>query len=125
MLNVKKPIILAGLVTAWPVLCFGASDPNMPWDLGDDNNLLVKMAQAVIFIVVLGGIAVYLSKKIMPKFRPMSGNDINVRETIHLGPNKTVHLVEVGEKTFFIGSTSDSITMLADVSKSLETGLTN
>jgi len=125
MLNVKKPLIIAGLVTAWPVLCLGASEPNMLDFPQDDKGLLVKMAQAVILIIVLGGIAIYLSKKFMPKLRPTSGNDIKVRETIHLGPHKTVHLVEVGDKTFFIGSTSESITMLADVSKSLETGLTN
>jgi flagellar biogenesis protein FliO len=59
----------------------------------------------------------------MPKLRPSSGQDINIRETIHLGPNKTVHLIEVGEKTFMVGSTSESISMLADVTETLDAGV--
>ena len=119
MLNAKNPLILAGLVTAWPVISLGSNDPNFEIPPSDDG-LVATMVQAVLLIVVLGGIAVYLTKKFLPKMRPTCGREINIRETIHLGPHKTVHLVEVGKKTLFIGSTAESITMLADVTESLD-----
>jgi flagellar biogenesis protein FliO len=122
MLKVKNTLVLAGIFAAWPVICFaggGLKNIDVPLNDGDFGT---KMVKAVFLIIVLGGIAFYLSKKFMPKLRPMSGRDINIRETVHLGPNKTVHLIEVGEKTFFVGSTSDNISMLADVTETLEDG---
>ena len=120
MLKVKNTLVMAGLFTACPVLCFAGIDPN---DLpGDDPGLIGTMMRSIFIIIVLGGIAFYLSKKFMPKLRPSSGQDINIRETIHLGPNKTMHLIEVGEKTFLVGSTSDNISMLADVTETLDAG---
>lgn len=123
MLKVKNTLVMAGLFTAWPVLSFGMADPNKGLGIppGDGSgDLISTMMQSIFFIIVLGGIAFYVSKKFMPKLRPSAGRDINIRETIHLGPSKTVHLIEVGEKTFLVGSTSDNITMLADVTETLE-----
>lgn len=119
MKNTKKTLIIAGLITAWPVLSFAAGDPNTFNVPSDENGIVSTMMKSILLIVVLGGMAIYLSKKFMPKIRPVSGRDINIRETIHLGPQKTVQLIEVGDKTFLIGSTSENITMLADVTESL------
>ena len=127
MLKVKNTLVLAGLFAAWPVLCFGMADPNnglRNFRMGDgDPDLVGTLVKSIFFIVVLGGIAFYLSRKFMPKLRPTAGQDINIRETIHLGPNKTMHLIEVGEKTFLVGSTSDNISMLADVTETLDAGV--
>ena len=121
MLKVKNTLVLGGLITAWPVLCFGVTDPNSQFDVPDNySNFFSTLITSIFFIVVLGGIALYLSKKFMPKLRPTSGQDINIRETIHLGPNKTIHLVEVGKKKFLVGSTSENISMLADVTETLD-----
>ena len=119
MKKTKKTLIIAGLVTAWPVLSFAAGDPNQFTVPTDDNGIIGTMMRSILLIIVLGGIAIYLSKKFMPKIRPTSGRDINIRETIHLGPQKTVQLIEVGDKTFLIGSTSEHITLLADVTETL------
>jgi flagellar biogenesis protein FliO len=121
MLKVKNTLVLGGLVTAWPVLCFGVTDPNGQFDIPvNDSNFFSTLITSIFFIVVLGGIALYISKKFMPKLRPTSGQDISIRETIHLGPNKTMHLVEVGKKKFLVGSTSENISMLADVTETLD-----
>lgn len=124
MLKVKNTLVLAGLLAAWPAICFAGIDPNkLPGTIGDDTSDYVStLMKAILIIIVLGGMAFYLSKKFMPKLRPSSGQDIHVRETIHLGPNKTVHLIEVGEKTFLVGSTMDNISMLADVTETLDAG---
>ena len=122
MLKVKNTLILCGLITAWPMLCFGGFDANdLPGGAGDgDPGFMGAMLKSILFIIILGGIAIYLSKKFMPKLRPTSGQDICIRETIHLGPNKTMHLVEVGKKKFLVGSTSENISMLADVTETLD-----
>ena len=123
MLKVKNTLVLAGLLTAWPVLCFGLDDPNKGFGIppgGGSWDFISTMLKSILFIIVLGGIAFYLSRKFMPKLRPTSGQDINIRETIHLGPNKTMHLIEVGKKKFLVGSTSENISMLADVTETLD-----
>lgn len=123
MLKVKNTLVLAGLFAAWPVLCFAGIDPNsLPGQSGDNDTgfFISTMIRSILFIIVLGGIAFYLSRKFMPKLRPTSGQDINIRETIHLGPNKTMHLIEVGKKKFLVGSTSEKISMLADVTETLD-----
>ena len=125
MLKVKNTLVLAGLLAAWPALCFAGIDANdLPGGPRDgDPDFMRTMLRSILIIFVLGGIAFYLSKKLMPKLRPTAGKDITIRETIHLGPNKTVHLIEVGEKTFMVGSTSENISMLADVTETLDAGV--
>ena len=70
------------------------------------------------FVIILGVAAVYVSKKFLPKLTHASGKRVRVIETVHLGPRKTVHLLQVDDKQLLIGSTSDSITKLADVNVS-------
>jgi len=77
------------------------------------------MMVSVILIVILGGAAMYVSKKFLPRIASQSGKNIHILETTYLGPRKTVHLLKVGEKKLLIGSTSDSIAMLADVTDAL------
>ena len=122
MLKVKNTLVLAGLLAAWPAICFAGIDPNnLPGGAGNNtSDYLQTMMKSILMIIVLGGVAYYISKKFMPKLRPTSGQDINIRETIHLGPNKTMHLVEVGKKKFLVGSTSENISMLADVTETLD-----
>jgi flagellar biogenesis protein FliO len=121
MLKVKNTLVLGGLITAWPVLCLGVTDPNDPYKIPEGyGDFFSTLITSIFFIVVLGGIALYISKKFMPKLRPTSGQNISIRETIHLGPNKTMHLVEVGKKKFLVGSTSENISMLADVTETLD-----
>ncbi len=66
-------------------------------------------------IIGLGVAALYLSKRVLPKVTHSPGKEIHVLETAHLGPRKTLHLVEVGGQRLLIASTSDRITMLAPV----------
>jgi len=119
MLKVKNNLVIAGMITAWPVICL-ANEPNDVYDFPKYEGFLGTLITSIFFIVVLGGIAIYLSKRFMPKLRITSGQDISIRETIHLGPNKKMHVVEVGHKKFLIGSTQEKISMLADVTETLE-----
>ncbi len=79
------------------------------------RELFFKMILSVLFLVVLGVAAIYVSKKFLPKITKLPGKEIRIAETVHLGPRKAVHLLEVGERRFLIGSTNESITRLADL----------
>jgi len=97
-------------------------DPNF---LTNTNNgpgirgLLFKFMVSVLFIVALGAAGIYVSKRFLPKITKLSGKEIRIAETVHLGPRKAVHLLEIGERRFLIGSTNENITRLADLTSTL------
>jgi len=88
-------------------------------DMLDTKELFFKMMFAVLLVVALGVAAIYISKKILPRFTNLPGKKIRVIETLALGQRKTVHLLEVGNQRFLIGCTTESITKLADVTYGL------
>jgi len=79
------------------------------------RELFFKMMVSVLFLVALGAAAIYVSKRFLPKITNLPGKEIRISETVHLGQRKAVHLLEVGERRFLIGSTNDNITKLADL----------
>ena len=70
---------------------------------------------AIIFVVVLGVAAIYVSKKLLPQIAKLPGKEIRIIETVHLGPRKALHLLEIGNRRFLIGSTNENVTKLADI----------
>ena len=83
-------------------------------DLGPGKDYF-KMMLTVFIVIVLGIGAIYLSKKLLPGLTNLSGKQIRIIETVHLGPRKAVHLLKIGGKQILIGSTNENITRLADV----------
>ena len=100
-------------------------DSNLDEIKGDAQFKLIKQFLiAVFFVVILGIGAFYFSRKLVPRFTTTKGKNISLIETIHLGPHKTLHLLEVGDKQkLLIGSTNESINILADVTESLSSSL--
>jgi len=95
-----------------------STQPNLA--IGSDGNLdadglFFKMILMVLVVVVFGVAAIYLSKKVLPKFSRLPGKRIQVCETVHLGPRKAIHLIKIDEQTLLIGSTNENITKLADI----------
>ena len=70
---------------------------------------------SVLLVAVLGAAAIYASRKLLPRITNLPGKKIRIVETVHLGPRKALHLVEIGDQRLLIGSTNESITKLADV----------
>ncbi|MHC4076619.1 MAG: flagellar biosynthetic protein FliO [Planctomycetota bacterium] len=91
-----------------------ASDDNF-----DAGGLFFKMMLMVLLVVVFGAAAIYLSKKLLPRFSRLPGKRIQICETVHLGPRKAIHLIKIGKQRFLIGSTNENITKLADVTDGL------
>ncbi len=83
------------------------------------RELFFKFMVSVLFLVALGAGGIYVSKRFLPKITNLSGKEIRIAETVHLGPRKAVHLLEVGERRFLIGSTNENITRLADLTSTL------
>jgi len=95
-----------------------ARDPNFAgkssYDLGR-SEFFIRTMLAVVFVVVLGVATLYVSKKLLPKIANRPSKEIRIVETVHLGPRKAVHLIEVGKRRFFIGSTNENVRKLAEV----------
>ncbi len=85
-------------------------------DTGNRYDLMKQFAYAVLLVVLLGSGAWYLSRKLVPRLTTARGRNIAVIETVPLGPNKMLHLVEVASgRRLLVGSTSQSVNFLADV----------
>ena len=99
-----------------------ANDPN--FFRGSDFNpggavFSIRAVLAVLFVLALFIAAIYVSKKLLPRITNLSGKEIRIVETVHLGPRKAVHLLEIGNRRFLIGSTNENITKLADLAGDL------
>ncbi len=77
-----------------------------------------KMLVSILIVALLGTGVVYVSRKLLPKAANLPGKQIRIIETHHLGPRKSIHLISSGSRRLLIGSTSETITMLADVTDS-------
>jgi flagellar biosynthetic protein FliO len=94
------------------------NDPNFLKNTKNESGtreLFFKFMVSVLFLVALGAGGIYISKRFLPKISNLSGKEIRIVETVHLGPRKAVHLLEIGERRFLIGSTNENITKLADL----------
>ena len=97
-----------------------SNDPNLSsspsFRLGN-GELFFKMMLSVGLVLGLGGAALYISKRVLPRVTQPGGKEIHVLETAYLGPRKALHLVEVGGQRLLIASTSDHVTMLTTVNE--------
>ncbi|MCF7972264.1 MAG: flagellar biosynthetic protein FliO [Phycisphaerae bacterium] len=88
-----------------------------PADQPDVRTMLYKLCVAVGTVLVLGGVAIYVMRVVMPKLGSVSKKRVRVVEVHHLGGRKVVHLIEVGHRQLLVGSTPSQISMLADVTQ--------
>ncbi len=118
------------LIGVLSLICLGqaaAQEPNGPADdltglkFGAERMnvrmMLYKLSAAVGTVLVLGGVAIYVMRVVMPKFGPVHKKRVKVTEVHYLGGRKVVHLIEVGHRQLLVGSTPTHISMLADVTQ--------
>jgi len=101
---------------------FFARDPDFTGGSGfgaGTGELFFRAMLAVLFVIVLGVGAVYVSRRLLPRIINAPNRRIRVLETVHLGPKKAVHVLEVGNRRLLVGSTAENITKLADVTDDL------
>lgn len=100
-----------------------AGDPNFSKNLGSSSGnqeLFFKMMLSVLLVIALGVVAIYISRKVLPRITNLPGKEIHIAETVHLGPRKAIHLLRIGNQWLLVGSTNENITKLADVTGALE-----
>ena len=79
-------------------------------------DLVKRFTLAICFVVLLGYGTFYFSKKIVPKLTASKGKSISIIDSISLGQNKTLHIVEIENKKLLIGCTANSINTLSELS---------
>ena len=94
------------------------SPDSQQFSISGGREFFYKMLLSILVVAGLGAAVVYVSKKLLPKISNLPGKQIRIIETHHLGPRKSIHLITAGSRRLLIGSTSETITMLADVTDS-------
>lgn len=104
-----------GPSTSWKG--FGKATDKLP----EPTDLLRQFATAIGLVVVLGVAAYSVSRRLGPRWSSSRGRHLRIIESIGLGPHRQIHLLEVDGRRLVIGSTGQSIGMIADVSNAAET----
>lgn len=77
---------------------------------------LIRIISALVIVVVCIYVGIFLLKKLMSKRsgqRAISGN-LEIIETIHIAPRKSVTLLRIGEKSILVGTTEGSMSLLCE-----------
>ena len=77
--------------------------------------LLYRMLAYMAIILVLGGVAIVVARKLLPRMGAARSENVSVVETVYLAPRKALHLVQVGSKRFLLARTRERVSMLAEV----------
>lgn len=77
---------------------------------------LIRTFFYMLAFVAFIGIGAWLLCRKFSCSRTGDGQTIRMGETVRMGPRKALHLIRVGEKTFLISSSGDTLSLLADVS---------
>ncbi len=97
-------------------------DENTAGDLGGAPSVMPSLIRIIsALVIVIGAIygGLYLLKKMMGrKYSGVKQNShLEVLETIHIAPKKTISLVRVGEKSVLVGATEASLSLLTELSQ--------
>ncbi len=87
------------------------------------SGALWQMFASMLVILAFGAVAILVIKKVLPKLGPIAaggvlltrGGHLRVIETVRLGPQRQVHLLEVDGRRYLVGNTATNITLLAEV----------
>jgi flagellar biogenesis protein FliO len=82
----------------------------------DTGKMLWQTLAYLVVLALLGGLAVFALRRLSPRLKSAGGGrGLAIAETVHIGPRKTVHVLQVGSRRILIASSRDEIAMLADV----------
>ena len=78
------------------------------------------MLAIIVIILVLGAVAIFVTRKLLPRINKYAGKNITVIETVYLGPKKTVQLLQVGTRKYLAAGSRDSTSVLTDVTDAFD-----
>ncbi len=114
LLDTTTTVETRGPATSWKE--FGNSNDKLP----EQTDLFRQFATAIGFVLVLGVGAFYVSRRLGPRWHPSRGRHLRVLDTIGLGPQRHIHLLEVEGRRLVIASTAQNIRLIAEVGESSE-----
>jgi flagellar biogenesis protein FliO len=140
----KKRLVLLGLLLAVSIVgqillrpCLGESStavrpdsstqPSGSWNPQSDkpvdslqNKLTSRLFLMLGFIAVAGVGVWYFVKKMNTSWAGAKDGQLQIVETMHLGPRKTIHIIRAGKKRLLIGNSNEGIRLLADLTGNIE-----
>ncbi|MCP4376531.1 MAG: FliO/MopB family protein [bacterium] len=100
--------------------------PVQSYGEGDDlNGLMWQMLSASLVVLVIGGVALFVIKRLLPRIKYTSHKRITVLETVYLGSRKTVHLLQVGSVKLLVASSPEGVVKLDDVTHAFDVQYTD
>ena len=96
-------------------------------DLARDDDsgaarLPYQMLAYTLIILLLGGVGLFLVRKVLPRIASRAGKSVSVIETVYLGPKKALHLLQVGTQRFLVAGTRDQVALLGEVTTAFPEG---
>jgi flagellar biogenesis protein FliO len=140
----KKRLILLGILLAASIAgqillrpCLGeskaavtpapATDPLKPWTSNADKSvdslggkLTTRFFLMLGFIAAAGFAAWWFLKKMNTPWLGSKNGQLELLETIHLGPRKAVHIIRAGKKQVLLGSGNEGIRFLCDLTGTVQ-----
>jgi len=79
------------------------------------------------FLVVIGLIylAYFLLRRWKEKHLAAGSRQLAIKESLHLSPKRSIHLVQAGNRTLLIGATDQAVSFLADIDPFQSTSLSS
>lgn len=102
----------------------GTGDENPGLGLGrhDTGGLLGQSLAAVLIILALGGAAIFVVKRLLPRLGVTHGRRMSVVETVSLGARKSLHIVQAGDRTLLVSDTREHLSLVADLTGCVDLG---
>jgi flagellar biogenesis protein FliO len=140
----KKRLVLLGLLLAVSIVgqvllrpCLGESStvvhpdsstqPTGLWNPQSDkpvdslqNRLTSRLFLMLGFIAIAGVGVWYFVKKMNTPWAGAKDGQLQIVETMHLGPRKTIHIIRAGKKRLLIGNSNEGLRLLADLTGNIE-----
>lgn len=82
---------------------------------GSSTEMYYTLFKGILIVSLLGVGAYYASRKFGRSISNRPGRQIRIVESAHLGPKRSLHLVNVRGREILIGCTGEHISSLADV----------
>jgi flagellar biogenesis protein FliO len=130
LLSMAVGLVLAVMARAASAQSLPVMDDKSPLPAPPDGNttgVIWQMLALAVIILVLGGLALLVVRRLLPRMgRPVGkAKSIRLLETTHLGQRKAVHLLQVGTKRILVGDSPTSLTLLSEVTNAFDQELAN
>jgi flagellar protein FliO/FliZ len=82
------------------------------------GKVLLDLFLKLVVVLGIAWVAIYILSKFKGTGGPLPGarkGHMKVLESVNLGPNRSVHLVRVGEKVLVVGSTPEQVNTLGEI----------